>query len=745
MAGLLVGIQLLGTFVAFGLIIYIFRSKASEPQKVLFAGSIFIYIDMLGYYFELTSKTMETVLLAIKMEYIGNTLGSLLFIFFICIYSPKRRYRAVKIIFLINNLFILLLVLTVSSHALFYSNITLHVSENITFVELQHGFFYHWWRASSALLNLFAIGASGLAYKEHKNKKHPEYGLIFATSFIPLLAWPLNALRVFGLFDFFPLILLITTGCLALIVSKYRLSNTVLAAKDRLIDELEEGIIVYDSDDYLAYYNKETVNIFPELEVFDKETAQQMIENILVKNEDGFFSGKHFFQWKRNLLFDEHNRFIGQILRVIDDTETYEYTRKLIELKNDAEKANRAKSIFLTRMSHEIRTPLNAILGMDELILQENTSDEINGYAGDIKDAGKLLLSLIDDILDLSKIESGKLEILPVNYELNSLLYNIYTMISMKAEKKGLVLDYKIDETIPNGLFGDEIRIKQCLTNLLTNSVKYTKRGKISLKIFGEKGVDDNTILLKVSVSDTGIGIHSGDLERIFNSFERVDYQKNKGVEGTGLGLNITRELVTMMGGTLEVESVYGEGSTFQFAILQEVQNAAPIGKINLQASPNTAPHVSPYQFSAPGARILIVDDTAVNISIVKGLLKKCDIQIDKALSGAECLDKVSKNYYDIILMDHMMPGMDGIETFKKLRKMNDCKCPNSPCIALTANAIYGSKEHYIAEGFTDYLSKPIEIDELYKQLIQYLPPELIHYPINYSEQEKQKQENQNE
>ena len=726
-------IQLMWVCVAFGMMIYVYLQKSSEPQKVLFAGSVFVFVNTLGFYFELTAGSVEAALIGIKMEYLGNTMGSLLFLFFVCIYSPKRNYNKLKGFFMLNNLFILLLVLTTPQHKLYYKQITMHSMNGVNHVHLEYGFFYYWWMVTSSLLGILVIYIVFLAYRDHKSKEYPEYGWIIAASTIPTMSWLLNFFHVLGTYDIGPMTLLITTMCLAMITARYRLFDTVTTAKDRLIDELGEGILVYDDNDALAYYNQEAEVIFQKLELEVAQRSKQQVEKFLLRHEDGFLLNGRHYQWKRNLLYDGRKRFMGQLICVTDNTESYEYTNQLIELKEEAERANRAKSVFLTNMSHEIRTPLNAIMGMDELILRESDSDEIKGYAGDIKEAGRTLLAIINDVLDLSKIESGKLEISADNYEMNSLLYNVYTMISMKAEEKGLVFIMEIDESIPNRLYGDEVRFKQCMINILNNAVKYTEHGVVRFHVSWEP-LEEEQILLKVSVSDSGIGIRKEDLNKIFNSFERVDYQKNRGIEGAGLGLNITKQLIEMMGGTLKVESAYGKGSTFSFTLPQKKREGVAIGKMKLSNPCTVKAHQSTYQFYAPEAQILVVDDNAVNISVVRGLLKKCGIQTDKALSGAECLDKVQKNHYDIILMDHMMPGMDGLETYRRLKQMEDCKCADAPCIALTANALAGSREQYLSAGFSDYLSKPINIDDLYRVLSEYLPKERL-IPQNEKEE----------
>ncbi|MCI8669308.1 MAG: response regulator [Lachnospiraceae bacterium] len=394
--------------------------------------------------------------------------------------------------------------------------------------------------------------------------------------------------------------------------------------------------------------------------------------------------------------------------------------------KTMAENASRAKSEFLANMSHEIRTPINAVMGMNEMILRECKDKEIREYAQNIQSASTNLLSLINDILDFSKIESGKMEIVDDTYEVSSLLNDMVNMIRMRAEQKGLQFDVKVDRNIPVELYGDEVRIRQTVVNILTNAVKYTRQGGVSFNVSGEKTSED-TIVLKYEVRDTGIGIREEDINKLFHDFERLDLNENRDIEGTGLGLAITYRLVEQMNGRLDVTSVYGEGSVFTITLPQKIINQEHIGdfeeKYKTFLKTREGYHES---FTAPEARILVVDDNEMNLCVVKGLLKNTKVQIDTCLSGRECLEKITGTAYDVILLDHMMPEMDGIETLKHMKAMDGNSGRETPVIALTANAILGVREMYINEGFTDYLSKPIDGKLLEKMLKKYIPEEKI-------------------
>ena len=403
---------------------------------------------------------------------------------------------------------------------------------------------------------------------------------------------------------------------------------------------------------------------------------------------------------------------------------------RLQAISDRAVAASQAKTSFLSNMSHEIRTPINAILGMNEMIMREcNESDtDIRMYSQSIKTAGSTLLGLVNDILDFSKIEEGKLEIITVDYDLSAAVNDLVNMIKTRLDDKGLFLKLELDKTIPRVLHGDEIRIKQIITNILTNAAKYTEKGSVTFGMSYEKiEGEDNAILVKVTVKDTGIGIKPEDIEKLFSRFERIEEKRNRSIEGTGLGMNITQMLLEMMGSSLEVESVYGQGSTFSFTIRQEVVNWEPLGDYE-ETWKQSIREMAAYKekLVAPDAEILVVDDNSLNIMVFTSLLKRTKIKIDKASSGDEGIALAKAKHYDLIFLDHMMPEKDGIETLHELKA--DPTFPNyyTPYICLTANAISGAREEYLKAGFTDYLTKPINTDKLENMLLKYLPEDKI-------------------
>ena len=389
-----------------------------------------------------------------------------------------------------------------------------------------------------------------------------------------------------------------------------------------------------------------------------------------------------------------------------------------------AEEANRAKSGFVSNMSHEIRTPITAILGMNEMIRRESDNESILSYADTIRSAGESLLGIISDILDFSKIEAGRMELTEEPYAPAEMIHDLYNLVGFRAEAKGLKLTFRIDPTIPKGLIGDELRIKQIIINLLTNAVKYTEKGEVTLDMKCEEtDQKEQTVRLLIMVSDTGIGIKAEEMDKLFVAFDRLDLSHNRTIEGAGLGLSISRQLLHMMDSELRVESIYEKGSQFYFSLRQTISDPQGMGEFQLDNPSHSTRNPDEFKryFTAPGRRVLVVDDTPMNLQVLTGLLKRSEMIIETASSGAECIRIFGEKDYDIVFLDYRMPELDGIETLHRLHELYPEKAKRTPIISLTASAILGDKEKLLREGFTDYLSKPVVVSEMEEMMTRYL------------------------
>lgn len=465
----------------------------------------------------------------------------------------------------------------------------------------------------------------------------------------------------------------------------------------------------------LALETDEYENLFADYRIF-QEFISDVRKNVVDDESCIYSCRERYIKLEEN---ENNGDVFGVIIDVTDEIEK----RKKIE--DDRE----AKTRFLSNMSHEIRTPINAVLGMNEMILREAQDEQILTYAANIKSSGKMLLFLINDILDISKIESGKMEIIPVEYETPVMIMDLWNVMYLRAKEKELAFTVETDETLPRVLYGDDVRIRQIVTNILTNAVKYTPKGSVKLQIAYERK-DDNELLLKISVQDTGIGIREEDMGKLFESFQRLDETKNRNIEGTGLGMNITMSLLTMMDGEMDIKSEYKKGSTFTVTIPQKIISNEPAGSFRKMQEHNARYHGSKQSsFIAPKGHVLVVDDNTMNLTVFKALLKRTKLQVVTAESGKQCLEYVKKQKFHIIFMDHMMPEMDGIETLheiKRLAESMDFPNKDTPVVALTANAVAGAKEMYLAQGFEGFLTKPIQTERMEKMICKYLPKELV-------------------
>ena len=469
------------------------------------------------------------------------------------------------------------------------------------------------------------------------------------------------------------------------------------------------AIIVCIVADFITRKNKEHINVFWGLLGFGLFSFLEVVVTIL--------NAKTPFKFDISGLAIIVGMIVLLFFAILDQIKAFELIRQ--ETQN-AIAATKAKSDFLANMSHEIRTPINAIMGMNEMVLRECEQENIKEYASDISSASETLLNIVNDILDFSKIESGKLEIINDEYDLGELIYDVTTLVNTKAVSKGLKLNVNADENLPSKLYGDDKRVREIITNILNNAVKYTDNGYVSLNISG--AVQENTFTLNISIEDSGQGIKEEDIEKIFDGFSQVNLKKNKKIEGTGLGLAITKNLIELMGGSIKVDSEFGKGTVFTVTLPQQIIAEEKMGSYLSHRHASVKSDALNYEHSDfENKKILVVDDTPINLKVISKFLGNTKAEVKCVLSGAEMLELIQKEQYDIILLDHMMPDMDGIETLKASKALQNNKCINSPVIALTANAIVGAKEMYVEAGFDDYLSKPVNMETLCNMLGKYL------------------------
>ncbi len=701
----------------------VYNEKFSENQKYLGLVSVSSFVCIIGCFLGDLATSEGALVVAVKIQYFGVAYlytFLLLLIMRSCNINVNTWVAAVLIVF---DTIMLTGALLMDYHDLFFEEFyAKKVGETIQLVYTPGRLMICWYIYHLALLlNAFIITVRNQIVYKTKNSK---YIFMFPIAFF--VFWLCTVMENFHIHPYArysEFLLVVALIIIAIIIFRLRIFDTVQVAKEDVVQNIDEGFFVIDIGKNLLFANDVALSILPELKLPNQQN--RIINQIYRSNKKVIHIGSKQYSISVVPFYDK-NTLKGYNLWLFDKTEEQEYNKRLLELKEQAEEANKAKTMFLANMSHEIRTPMNAIMGTTEMILRENTSKAVENHANSIKNAGNILISIINDILDFSKIESGKMNVNDINYKPGFLIKDITDSIRPKLEEKGVMFEIHVKESLPKVLRGDETHVRQVFTNILTNAVKYTQRGYVAMNVDWE--LQNGLALVRVSVEDTGCGISEENMKTLFNSFERADMIKNQTIEGTGLGLAITKRLIESMGGSISVKSTYGEGSIFSFYFYQGIVDYAPTGDYNILTEKEEEELKSSNEsFIAPMAKVLAVDDNVTNIKVIQGILSMYQIRVDTATSGQECLEKLEKNHYHMILMDQMMPIMDGIETAQRIRELPDKDIRNIPIIALTANAIRGAREMFLENGFQDYISKPMDINILEKILRKYLPNEFIH------------------
>ena len=702
----------------------IFRYWGGRLHSCLFFACVATLINNVGYLQELLSTSEEGYITALRFSYMGRVWIPFSLLLFVAELVGVNIPAIIRGVLALLSVITYVILFTTDKHTLYYTDTGFFIYGDFPYFIHRSGVWHRVW--DTALILYITVGLALLVWgflKAKSRKTRLRLSMVILAIFTEGFFAVFQIFKPIQVTHFYDSTMIgFSLGTLFMLIAifRFRLLDTETLAREYVIDELSEGIFAVDENGTLVFNNKPALKLLPELE----DETQSVIERL----REAISSGKPIKMNERIYSAQTAPLSVGcdsagTLYSLSDDTEHYRYMEELEEQKRIADEANKAKSSFLANMSHEIRTPINAVLGMDEMILRESREKSILSYAHDIQTAGRTLLSLINDILDFSKIEEGRMEILPTQYELSSLVGDVGNMIRERARKKGLNFEIDVDSNIPHVLYGDDIRIRQIVLNLLTNAVKYTEEGYVRLNLGYEKCSEDD-IDLQFSISDSGIGMKEADMDSLFSPFERIEESRNRTVEGTGLGMSIVKQLLSLMGSKLMVDSEYGKGSTFSFSIRQKVIKWSPVGdyltRYESEISSSTQYH---ELFHAPDASILVVDDTEVNLDVIKNLLKQTQINVDTATSGREALVCVKRKSYDMVFIDHMMPELDGIETLKLIREQFE---EPPVCIALTANAVSGAREKYLKAGFADYLSKPVNGKHLEEMIRSYLPKEKI-------------------
>jgi signal transduction histidine kinase/AmiR/NasT family two-component response regulator/HPt (histidine-containing phosphotransfer) domain-containing protein len=702
------------------------NGDGAREQKLLIMILCGSFVQNVGYLLELIAPTVEAAMIAVTVKEVGFAFTPLCYCWFIYIYcsvTPPKIF--LRILGAVS--FLSLPIAFFNWYGLFYQEVQwLDSGAGFHHVSLSYGPLYVFFLIGHIIIP-YALCIFTLinAIREHPDPHIKyQYWTILAISSLPVILPVLYAFKIVNFFDLTPVTLTISMSLVVIVIWSRRNYDFRYLAAEKVLESMGDGVIALDAHDHLVSYNRAAANIFTCLSDHKRGENIRVVEGfreeMLNKDIPQSFSinGQHYESHSKHII-DENGKIQGCVILILDMTDIKSYINEIKRVRRQAEKASIAKSEFLANMSHEIRTPMNAIIGLNDIIMEECEDTEIYSYAKDVQSAARNLLTIINDILDLSKVEAGKMELVEVNYYIKVMADEIIGIMDMAASQKGLILKYECDQTIPCRYSGDDGRIKQILLNIISNAIKFTKKGYVRAYITGKPGKNEDEELLTFCVEDTGCGIHEEDLNKIFEDFRQVDSKRNRSVEGTGLGLAIVKQLVDLMNGTIQVESIYGTGTTVTITIPQKIVDRQPVSQ--MQELPQTIQKVTDM-FTAPGLKVLIVDDNVINRKVARSFLKNYAFDLTEAESGPESIERVRNDRYDLIFMDHMMPDMDGVEAVEIIRR--DCgENGTAPVIiALTANAMEGMREHFLEHGFQDFIAKPLDRSELNQLLLRWVP-----------------------
>ena len=737
MFDLMIAVHILSIFMVLSSLIVMFRGEATYGQKLLSYFMISELVHSSGYLLELFSKTIEEAMIAVKFEYLGSSVVAIFYMMFIRHYCGCKERRLFERIILLLALVGVIMVWTSPAHTLFYKSIGFEIVDFNYRLVLEYGPFFYLHCLIAIVIPWLVVAWTlfDTVRREKEKKKRKNLYMIIGGSFIAFFVFVIYTLGFFNSYDPTPVTMATMLSVMTIFVWNRKDYNLTKAAANNVLQALNDGVITIDEYFKVISYNETAEKVFPDISMYRTigEISEFPLQVLVEEDKNEFIVEGRNYEGHISRLRDVDGDVRGYTILFTDVTDIVEHIKSINLMREKAEAANHAKSQFLANMSHEIRTPMNAIVGLSELIIEESRGRKMYDYACDIKSAALNLLGIINDILDLSKVEAGKMELVNDDYYVQILVQDTVNMIKIAAAQKGLKVNVDLAKDMPYQLNGDVGRIRQVLINLLNNAIKFTRQGSVSMRVSG-LFVDDENYQMHFEIQDTGIGIKEEDMEHIYESFQQLDMNINRKVEGTGLGLAITRNLVQLMGGDIQVESEYGKGTTFRVVMMQKV-----VTKETIKDNPITREALKKADmrmFESEGFRVLVVDDNIINRKVVVRMMEEYKFDIHEADSGKKAIELAGENKYDMILMDHMMPEMDGIEATGIIRTESQLN-HDTTVIALTANAIAGAKDMYMANGFQDFLAKPFERVQLHELLGKWIPSNKKKYSTELVHEEK--------